>query len=228
MARNLNPIWNPASRRNSREWAVQALFFLDANPPHEGLEQAIADFWAMQVRSYDDSVTDKLKIADKIPPSDDQEEPQLPEVPYSQRLDAAAPQQLREFANSLVRGTWTNIDQIDAKIETYLQNWVMSRIGGVDRAVLRLAAYELFFSEETPPVVIVNEAVDIAKYFSTRDSGRFVNGILDRAIKDVTRHPREAAKKGKYRRPSTRGKAQDKPSDKAQDKPQEWAPDKAD
>ena len=54
--------------------------------------------------------------------------------------------------------------------------------------------FELFHCEETPPVVILNEAVDIAKFFSTRDSGKFVNGVLDRAMQDVTRPPRQANK----------------------------------
>ena len=85
-------------------------------------------------------------------------------------------------------------DAIDARISGYLTNWTIDRIGGVDRSVLRLAMYELFHSEETPPVVVLNEAVDIAKFFSTRDSGKFVNGVLDRAMKDVPRPPREARK----------------------------------
>jgi N utilization substance protein B len=63
-------------------------------------------------------------------------------------------------------------------------------MGAVDRNVLRLAIYEMFFESETPPVVCINEAVDLAKFFSSFDSGRFVNGILDRACRDVTRPPR--------------------------------------
>lgn len=190
-----NPIWNPVNRRNSREWAVQLLFLLDANPPQHGLDKAIAEYWGMQVRNYEDRLADKRSIIDNLPPDENSEIPQFPETPYSEKLEAAAPVFYRNFAESLVRGVWNNLDQIDTKIEAYLQNWTLARIGGVDRAVLRMAIYELFFSEETPPVVIVNEAVDVAKYFSTRDSGRFVNGILDRAIKDVKRPAREAVKK---------------------------------
>jgi len=67
-------------------------------------------------------------------------------------------------------------------------------MGGVDRNVLRLAIFEMFFDEQTPPVVIINEAVDLAKYFSSSESGRFVNGILDRACKDVKRPAREPVK----------------------------------
>ncbi len=152
-------IWNPANRRNSREWALQMLFEIDANPPTDGIDKAIADFW------------DFLSVEGEPPQKD-----------------------LRAFAEQLVRGVWENRDAIDARISGYLENWTIDRIGGVDRSVLRLAMYELFYSDETPPVVILNEAVDIAKFFSTRDAGKFVNGILDRAMKDVPRDPREARK----------------------------------
>ena len=154
-----NAIWNPANRRNSREWAVQMLFLADANPPTEGIDQTIAEFWEMH-------------DVEEEPPQKD----------------------LRNLAEKLVRGVWENRDAIDARISGYLTNWTIDRIGGVDRSVLRLAMYELFHCEETPPVVILNEAVDIAKFFSTRDSGKFVNGVLDRAMKDVARPPREANK----------------------------------
>ena len=154
-----NAIWNPANRRNSREWAVQMLFLADANPPTEGIDQTIAEFWEMHA------------VEEKPPQKD-----------------------LRNLAEKLVRGVWENRDAIDVRISGYLTNWTIDRIGGVDRSVLRLAMYELFHCEETPPVVILNEAVDIAKFFSTRDSGKFVNGVLDRAMQDVTRPPREANK----------------------------------
>ena len=154
-----NAIWNPANRRNSREWAVQMLFLADANPPTEGIDQTIAEFWEMH-------------DVEEEPPQKD----------------------LRNLAEKLVRGVWENRDAIDARISGYLTNWTIDRIGGVDRSVLRLAMFELFHCEETPPVVILNEAVDVAKFFSTRDSGKFVNGVLDRAMQDVTRPPREANK----------------------------------
>ncbi len=154
-----NAIWNPANRRNAREWAVQMLFLADANPPVEGIDQTIAEFWEMHA------------VEEKPPQKD-----------------------LRNLAEKLVRGVWENRDAIDVRISGYLTNWTIDRIGGVDRSVLRLAMYELFHCEETPPVVILNEAVDIAKFFSTRDSGKFVNGVLDRAMQDVTRPPREANK----------------------------------
>ena len=101
-------------------------------------------------------------------------------------------EKLQQMAESIVRGVWENRDQIDARISGYLENWTFDRIGTLDRAVLRMAIFELFHSNETPPVVVVNEAVDIAKYYSTRNSGRFVNGILNRAMRDVDRPLRDA------------------------------------
>ena len=74
---------------------------------------------------------------------------------------------------------------IDEKLAFYTQNWPLHRMGVVDRNVLRLAIYEMFFGGGVPAVVCINEAVDLAKFFSSAESGRFVNGILDRAAKDA-------------------------------------------
>ena len=184
-------VWNPVNRRSAREWAVQLLFLLDANPPEEGLDRAIADFWDQQLHlalEADDSPFHKNEF---------KSEDFLSLTP-EQRLDKFAPRFYRDFSEKLVRGVWEKRDAIDVRLEGYLKNWSLSRMGGVDRNVLRLALYELFFSDETPPVVIVNEAVDIANYFSTRDSGKFVNGVLDRAIRDVTRPLREGRKPARH------------------------------
>jgi N utilization substance protein B len=68
----------------------------------------------------------------------------------------------------------------------------LPRIAAVDRNILRLAMYEMLFRDDIPPVVSINEAVDIAKRFSTRESGAFVNGILDRLKADLARPSRTA------------------------------------
>jgi len=193
--KNRSAIWNPVNRRSSREWALQALFQLDVNPPESGdLAVLFEAFWKQQVLLSEE----KDATAPTSPPSDsdglegDSAASTAPAAPsYKQRREAVAPKTYRDFAEELVRGVWENRDAIDQKIEGYLDNWSLSRIGGVERNVLRLAFYELFFREETPPVVIINEAVDVAKFFSTREAGRFVNGILDRAGKDVPRSARE-------------------------------------
>jgi N utilization substance protein B len=98
----------------------------------------------------------------------------------------------RQFAEDLVRGVLANREQIDKRLQGYAENWALHRMSGVDRNLMRLALYELLYREDIPPVVTINEAVDIAKAFSGEDSGRFVNGILDRARKDLTRPARTA------------------------------------
>lgn len=89
-----------------------------------------------------------------------------------------------EFASSLVNGVMGNLDDIDKLIASYATNWNIKRMATVDRNILRLATYELLFLKEIPPKVSINEAVDIAKKFGDKDSGKFVNGILDKIAKE--------------------------------------------
>jgi len=98
-----------------------------------------------------------------------------------------------EFAEALIRGVAGNQPAIDERIAKYTDNWDLPRIAAVDRNILRLAMYEMLFRDDIPPVVSINEAVDIAKKFSTKESGAFVNGILDRLKADLTRPSRTAA-----------------------------------
>jgi transcription antitermination protein NusB len=98
----------------------------------------------------------------------------------------------RRFAEELVRGVNEQRAGIDEKIVKYTENWDLPRIAAVDRNILRLAMYEMLYRDDIPPVVSINEAVDIAKKFSTRESGAFVNGILDRLKADLTRPTRTA------------------------------------
>ena len=86
----------------------------------------------------------------------------------------------RAFAERLAEGASTHQSAIDPLIKKYAENWEISRMATVDRCILRLAAYELVHELETPINVIINEAVEIAKKFSTAESGKFVNGILDK------------------------------------------------
>ena len=90
-----------------------------------------------------------------------------------------AAESVKEFATSLIRGTLAEKERVDSLISDETINWDITRIAVVDRNILRLAVYELAFREDIPPVVSIDEAVDIAKKFGTADSGKFVNGILD-------------------------------------------------
>jgi transcription antitermination protein NusB len=102
----------------------------------------------------------------------------------------------REFAEGLVRGVCEHRAEIDGVIRQYAENWDLNRMAVTDRNVLRMALYEMLHRPDIPPVVSINEAVDIARYFNSTESGRFVNGILDRARKDIKRPARTADRPG--------------------------------
>ena len=104
--------------------------------------------------------------------------------------DKKADGKTRHFAEALVIGVREHLAEIDEKIKGYALNWDIKRMGVVERNVIRMALYEMLYCEDVPPVVSINEAVDITKYFGNAESGKFVNGILDRARKDLTRSAR--------------------------------------
>jgi N utilization substance protein B len=91
---------------------------------------------------------------------------------------------VREFAHALVRGTKLHQAEIDDLIAQYAEHWDLQRMAVVDRNILREGVFELLWLREVPPKVVINEAVEIAKKFSTQESGRFINGILDRIHKE--------------------------------------------
>ena len=97
---------------------------------------------------------------------------------------------VREFAQPLIEGMVAHLPEIDERIRRYCENYEFRRISAVDRNVLRLAIYEMLYREDIPPVVSINEAVDVAKKFSTQDSGKFVNGILDKIKGELMRPAR--------------------------------------
>ena len=90
------------------------------------------------------------------------------------------PDDVREYADRLVRGTVENLERIDEVLVKYTEHWELHRMAVVDRNILRFSTYELLYLEEIPPKVVINEAVNIAKKFSQEESGKFVNGILDK------------------------------------------------
>src|SRR6187455_146277 len=100
---------------------------------------------------------------------------------------------VREFAQPLIDGMIAHLSTIDDRIRKYCDNYEFHRISAVDRNILRLAIYEMLYRDDIPPVVSINEAIELAKTFGGPDSGRFVNGILDRVKDDLTRPLREAA-----------------------------------
>ena len=95
-----------------------------------------------------------------------QENPNAPEV--------------REFAEMVVSGTVERQKEIDEVLARYTENWDLERMAVVDRNILRLSTFELLYLEEIPPKVAINEAVNMAKKYSQLESGKFVNGVLDK------------------------------------------------
>ncbi|MGG4494429.1 transcription antitermination factor NusB [Brevibacillus reuszeri] len=83
-----------------------------------------------------------------------------------------------QYLRYLLDGVLTNLTEIDAEIKKYLRGWQLERIANVDRAILRLAFYEIMFEAETPDKVVMNEAIEIAKLFSDEQSHRYINGVL--------------------------------------------------
>lgn len=98
----------------------------------------------------------------------------------------------RRFAESLALGVVGHQELIDERLRKAVDNYEIERLGVVDRNVLRLAVYEMFHCPETPPVVAMNEAIDLSKRLGDLESGGFVNGVLDRLKKDLQRPLRQA------------------------------------
>lgn len=127
-------------RRQSRELALQALFFFDVNRLDAG--KALEDFCD----------NNREKLTESVSP----------------------------FFLDLVTGVMENKARIDELLNKYSKNWKLSRMPVVDRNIMRLATYELLRRSDIPSSVTINEAVEIGKKYGTRDSGPFINGVLDR------------------------------------------------
>ena len=93
----------------------------------------------------------------------------------------------KEYAEYLVTGTKEHLTEIDAVIMDISNEWKLDRMAGIDRNIARIAIYEMNFgTEELPPNVVINEAIELAKLFGTEESSRFVNGILGALVKKKT------------------------------------------
>ena len=100
-----------------------------------------------------------------------------------------AARSLRLFAKELIKGISENRDYIDSLIQRSSKNWRIERMPKVDRSILRLSVYEMFFLDDIPPKVSIDEAVELGKKFGTEESGPFINGILDNIyVKNIKDH----------------------------------------
>ncbi|MDP8263302.1 MAG: transcription antitermination factor NusB [Candidatus Ancaeobacter aquaticus] len=93
--------------------------------------------------------------------------------------------ELEVFSKKLIIETLSKMSDIDIVLKKFVDNWDISRIAAIDRNILRMAACEMIYFDDIPPIVSINEAVDIAKKYSTSESGKFVNGILDKIKHDL-------------------------------------------
>jgi len=159
------------TRRQGREWALQALVQFDLNPPDD-VDGALALFW------------DRLAEEERADLANDSVSAHVV-LGVTGNHDLVALGRMKEFAEARARGAWKDRAAIDAAIEPFLENWSLYRLGSVERATLRLGAWELLNCRDIPAPIVVNEAVDLVKYFSDSKSGRFVNGILDRFARNL-------------------------------------------
>jgi transcription antitermination protein NusB len=150
-------------KRFAREWAMQFLFQYDLNTETD-LEKALESFLTQ--------LNDK-EIHDKIP-------------------DEKAQKKAAKTTKELVNGFLENKDQIDVKIASFSEKWTIDRMNIVDRNIMRIATYEMLFCNNVPPIVSINEAVEIGKIFGTVNSAAFINGILNSLKNTLNRPAREA------------------------------------
>ena len=111
---------------------------------------------------------------------------------WSELADGELEEQGREFATRLALGTLTHLAEVDERIKSRAEHWRIDRMATVDRNVLRLAVYE-FLHEPTPRTVAINEALEVARRFSTYEATQFINGILDAVKRDLDQEAPEAS-----------------------------------
>ena len=94
----------------------------------------------------------------------------------------------RQLAREWTRGAWEHIKECDSILGSAIRKWQLSRLSQVDRSILRLSVYQLKFCPDIPPIAIINEAIELAKKFSTETAPAFINGVLD-AVRNTIKNP---------------------------------------
>ncbi len=153
-----------SSRRNARERVLQALYAFElGGGDADVILERIVDGGAKFDKSDDKNAPDRARDGD----------------------DEDSDERIRRFAHSLFLRTLDNRDRAEEIIRRHARNWELSRIALIDRLVLRMAISEIESFEDVPPKVSINEAIEVAKKFSTPNSGKFVNGILDSFVVEL-------------------------------------------
>ena len=156
-------------RRTAREMAVQMLYQCDLGGSSAPTVFTTFDFTDYLSRP---AGARKKKVVHRKDPADVRDRSRLEESFL--------------YAQNLVNGTLDHREEIDSMIRGQADNWRLERMPAVDRNILRLAVYEMLYERETPKLVVVDEAIELAKKFGSEQSGRFVNGLLDGLLKQHT------------------------------------------
>jgi transcription antitermination protein NusB len=151
-----------ASRHRAREAALQMLYQWEVG--RAPVAEIVRTYWA----GRDAPPDPEDELADRVP-------------------DAALVEDERAYANALVTGTIERVSEADELIGTHARNWRLERMAAIDRLVLRLAIYELLARPETPPAVVINEALELARTFSGEEPVPFINGVLDAVRKSLAK-----------------------------------------
>ncbi len=150
----------PNNRRVGREYALKVLFGLKYDATAPGADALLTRFW-QNFRFADDLLGEPVEAE------------QVPVAPA-----------VRAFTETLVGGVLDKRPLLDRQIADAAQNWSLSRMAPVDLTLLRIAAYELLFLPDIPVAVTLNEAIEIAKRYGTKESPVFINGILDKIARN--------------------------------------------
>jgi len=162
-------------RRMAREMAVQMLYQSDLGG--SALPHIFNTFDLTEYLSREAASQEREGGGPALPALEDREEA----ARRKKRMDEAF-----EYAQVLVRGTVDGLEKIDELIRSQADNWRLERMPPVDRNILRLAVYEMLHERDTPKLVVLDEAIELAKKFGSEQSGRFVNGLLDGLLKQHT------------------------------------------
>ncbi len=150
-------------RRYAREWAMQFLFQCDLTSV-ENRDEAI-DLFLTQLEDSD---------------------------VFESPADAKTFRKVNRTARTIISGILDNLCLIDETISKFSAKWTLSRMDTVDRNVMRVAVYEMLFCQNVPPVVSINEAVEIGKIYGTDNTASFINGVLNAVMRTLERPSREA------------------------------------